>query len=57
MKRSQIQLPDRLYERLKKQAADEESRSWIPPDPVNLGAFLASEDRWRELAHDGEAAP
>ncbi|MFZ4616108.1 MAG: ribbon-helix-helix domain-containing protein [Rectinemataceae bacterium] len=81
MKRSQIQLPDRLYERLKKQAADEEStlaelmrkageyylsvhplpsslsRSWIPPDPVNLGAFLASEDRWRELANDGETAP
>jgi hypothetical protein len=81
MKRTQIQLPDRLYERLKAQAADEESslaelmrkageyylsvhpapagqtRPWTPPAPRDLGAFLASEDRWRELANDGETAP
>ena len=81
MKRTQIQLPDRLYERLMAQASYEEStlaelmrkageyylsvnpsrasrsRPWIPPVPRNLGAFLAPEDRWRELAQDVETAP
>jgi hypothetical protein len=34
-----------------------QSRPWTPPAPLALGAFLAPEDQWRELAHDSETAP
>ncbi|MDA8409126.1 MAG: ribbon-helix-helix domain-containing protein [Treponema sp.] len=80
MKRTQIQLPDRLFERLKARAEDEEStltelmrkageyyltvhpegrplaRPWVPPAPHPLGAFIATEDKWREMGNSGEAA-
>jgi hypothetical protein len=78
MKRTQIHLPDRLYERLKARAADEESTLaevmrkageyylavhpvaaatksvWIPPEPQDLGDFLAPEERWRDMASEAE---
>ena len=80
MKRTQIQLPDQLYARLKARAAHEESTlaevmrkageyylavhpeaftnasHWTPPVPRDLGAFLASENRWREIANEEEGA-
>jgi len=33
-------------------ADKEDQRSWAPPAPRSLGAFLAPVERWRELASD-----
>jgi hypothetical protein len=81
MKRTQIQFPDKLFERLKAQAAGEESTfaelmrkageyylsvhpehpvkncAWKPPKPLDLGAFIAAEVDWRELANAEETRP
>ena len=79
MRRTQIQLPDRLYQRLKARATEEESSladllrrageyylslhpvahsagTWSPPEPVDLGEFLASESDWRSMAGDDEVS-
>jgi hypothetical protein len=79
MKRTQIQLPDKLYHLLKDRAAVEETtlahvlrkageyyltvhpargssaRSWALPEPIDLGEFVVPEDRWREMANEGES--
>ena len=78
MVRTQVQLPDELYEEVRRVAASREwsiaevlrrsaeyivrfyppdtlePASWAPPAPRHLGAFLAPEDRWRELAWDAD---
>ena len=78
MKRTQIQIPDKLYHLLRARAAEEETtlahilrkageyyltvhpakgagaRAWTLPEPLDLGEFRVPEDRWREMANEGE---
>ena len=79
MVRTQVQLPDELYDAVRRVAESREwsiaevlrrgaeyivqcyppdaqpVEEWAPPIPRPLGAFLAPEERWRELAWDPDA--
>jgi len=77
MKRTQIQLPDPLYEQIKKVArqldwsvaelirrgaeymvkcyaasGEDTASGWRPPRAHSLGEFLATPEKWRELANE-----
>ena len=75
MKRTQVQIPDRLYNKLKAFARKEEISlaevirraaeyllhlypeynesysDWSPPEPEDLGDFLADDSEWRVIAN------